>query len=35
MGFRSGVVLYSKQAHDVQVSALSEKPIEVYSKDKG
>ena len=34
MGFGLGVILHSKQAHDVRVSALSEKPRNVYSNDK-
>ena len=35
MGFGSGVALHSKRAHDVRVSALSEKPRDACSKDKG
>ena len=34
MGFRSGVVLHSKQAHDIRVSALSERPRDACSKDE-
>ena len=35
MGFESGVVLHSKRAHDVRVSALSEKPTDACGKNKG
>ena len=35
MSFGSGVVLYSKQANDVRVSALSERPRDACSKNEG
>ena len=35
MGFGSGVVLHSKQVHDIRVSALSKRPRYACSKDKG
>ena len=35
MSFGSGVVLHSKRAHDVRVSAISEMPRDACSKDKG
>ena len=34
MSFRSVVVLHSKQANNVRMLALSERPKNVYSKDK-
>ena len=34
MGFRSGVVLNSKQAQDFKVSALSERLSDAFSKDE-
>ena len=34
MGFRLGVVLYLKRAHDIGVSALLKKPRDICSKDK-
>ena len=35
MDFRSGVVLHLKQAYNVRVLALSEKPRNACSKDEG